>query len=221
MKKLILPLCIASLALSLTGCLGGMNTQGNAAQSNIGSIVSGVAGAVANTGTLEDLLSGFLSKATLNESSLYGTWKYTGVDIVFETDNFLAKAGGAVAANSLEEKLDAQLAKIGMKEGNCTFVFNQNKTFQAVLNGKTIQGTYVYNPSTRSITLTAALGLFNQTATVGSTTSGISLLFDADKLLSLVSAGSSLLGGSNSTLSSLTSLVNNYNGMKIGLGMSK
>ena len=108
-----------------------------------------------------------------------------------------------------------------MKEGNCTFVFNQNKTFQAVLNGKTIQGTYVYNPSTRSITLTAALGLFNQTATVGSTTSGISLLFDADKLLSLVSAGSSLLGGNNSTLSSLTSLVNNYNGMKIGLGMSK
>lgn len=221
MKKLILPLCTASIALSLTGCFGGAAMQGTAAQSQAGSIVSSVAGAVANTGTFDNLLSGFLSKATLSESSLYGTWKYTGVDVVFESDNLLAKAGGAVAASSLEKKLDAQLARIGMKEGTCTFVFNQNKTFQAVLNGKTLQGTYVYNPSSRTITLTAALGLFNQTATVGSTTSGISLLFEADKLLSLVSAGSSLLGGNNSTLSSLSSLVNNYNGMKLGLGMSR
>ena len=222
MKKLTFPLCLGAISLMLVSCFGsGLNTQGAASQSTAASLISGVAGAVANTGTLDNLLSGLLSKSTLNESALYGTWNYRGVDVVFESDNLLAKAGGAVAANSLEEKLGAQLSKLGIKEGCCTFTFNQNKTFQAVLNGKSIQGTYTFDPSTRTITLTAALGLFNQTATVGSTTTGISLLFDADKLLAIVSAGSSLLGGNSSTLSAVSGLVSNYNGMKIGLGMTK
>lgn len=225
MKKLFFPVCLAVVSLSMTSCL----TSGNGSLSSLlssqggsaSTIASSVAGAVANTGTLENILSSFLGNTTLNEASLYGTWTYRGVDVAFESDNLLAQAGGAVAAGQLESKLDSQLTKVGLKPGSCTFTFNSDKTFQANIGGKTINGTYVYDASTRKITLTAALGLFNQTATVGTTATGVSLLFEADKLLSLVNAGSSLLGGGNSMLSSLSGLVSNFKGMKVGLGLSK
>ena len=226
MKKLSFSVCLAAMSLLMTGCF----TSGNGALSSLvggvqggtaSNIASSVAGAVANTGTLENILSSFLGKAALNESTLYGTWNYRGVDVAFDSDNLLAQAGGAVAAGQLESRLDSQLQKIGLKPGYCSFTFNSDHTFQATISGKTINGTYAYDASSRKITLTAALGLFNQTATVGTSATGISLLFDADKLLSLVSAGSSLLGGGNSMLSSLSSLVGNYKGMKVGLGLSK
>lgn len=225
MKKLIFPVCLCAMGLAMSSCLstgtGGLGSALGQSGKTASNIASSVAGAVANTGTLENILSSFLGKATLSEEMLHGTWNYRGTDVAFESDNLLAKAGGAVAAGQLEEKLDGQLSKIGLKPGSCTFTFNADKTFRANINGRNINGTYTYDASSRTITLTAALGLFNQTASVGTTATGISLLFDADKLLSLVSAGSSLLGGSNSMLSSLSGLVGNYKGMKVGLGLSK
>ena len=226
MKKIVFPICLAAMGLLMTGCFstgnGALSSLIGGAQGGTASnIASSVAGAVANTGTLENILSSFLGKTTLNENSLYGTWNYRGVDVAFESDNLLAQAGGAVAAGQLESKLDSQLQKFGLKPGSCSFTFNSDHTFQATISGKNINGTYTYDASSRKITLTAALGLFNQTATVGTTATGISLLFEADRLLSLVSAGSSLLGGGNSMLSSLSSLVGNYKGMKVGLGLTK
>ena len=45
-----------------------------------------------------------------------GTWRYTGSAIEFESENLLKKAGGTVAASAAEQKLDEQLAKVGIKE---------------------------------------------------------------------------------------------------------
>ena len=81
----------------MTGCF----TSGNGALSSLvggaqggtaSNIASSVAGAVANTGTLENILSSFLGKAALNESTLYGTWNYRGVDVAFDSDNLLIGA---------------------------------------------------------------------------------------------------------------------------------
>ena len=46
-----------------------------------------------------------------------GTWRYTGSAIEFESENLLKKAGGTVAASAAEQKLDEQLAKVGIKCG--------------------------------------------------------------------------------------------------------
>lgn len=214
MKKALIIAPLAALSLTSCSLLGGMAGTG-------GSMASSVVGALANENTLNNLLSSFLGGVAINEQTLYGTWTYQGVDVAFESENFLAKAGGAVAAGTVETKIEEQLQKYGIKPGVARFTFNQDKTFTANLGGKNVSGTYTYDPATRQLTLSAAFGLFNQTATVGTSGRGISLLFPADKLLSLVSTASSLLGQSSGTLSTLSSLVGNYKGMQIGLELSK
>ncbi len=228
MKKILFSVSAMALSLTLTSC--GLGTTGSSLVSGLlggntgstaSSVVSGLGSALTNQNTLGNLLSTFLGTTAVSESTLYGTWTYQGVDVAFESDNLLSKAGGAVAAGTIENKIDEQLSKYGIKKGSSKFTFNQDKTFSATLSGKTINGTYTYDSSSRKINLVAALGLFNQTATVGTTANGISLLFEADKMLKLVGTASSLLGNSNTTLSTLSSLVNNYNGMQIGLGLAK
>ena len=224
MKKLTLAAALIAAA-SLSSCvgLGGAagSLLGSQTGSAAGSLAKGVAGALTNGNTLSNLLSTFLGGVPLNEESLYGTWTYQGVDVAFESENFLAKAGGAVAAGSVETKIDEQLQKYGIKPGAVKFTFNKDHTFNAVLAGKNISGTYTYEPKTRALQLTAAFGLFNQTCTVGNTAKGISLLFPADKILSLASTAGALLGNANSTIGALTGLLKNYNGMQIGLEMTK
>lgn len=224
MKKLTFAATLIAATTLLTSCgLGSAASAllGGQTGAAAGNIAQSVVGAITNQGTISNLLSTFLGGTTLKEESLYGTWTYQSVDVAFESENLLAKAGGAVAAGTVEQKIDEQLQKYGIKPGAVKFTFNKDHTFSAVISGKTVNGTYTYDPATRKINLVAALGLFNQTATVGTSLKGISLLFPADKLLSLAQMAGGLLGSTNSTLSALTSLVGNYKGMQIGLALSK
>ena len=63
-----------------------------------------------------------------------GTWRYTGSAIEFESENLLKKAGGTVAASAAEQKLDEQLAKVGIKEGQLSFTFKHFRQTQAERN---------------------------------------------------------------------------------------
>lgn len=228
MKQILTAISAIAMSAALTSCsFGGAGSSlagallGQGAGKTAAGVGSAVAGAVTSGNTLNNLLSSFLGKVPLKEEALYGAWTYQGVDVAFESESLLSKAGGMVAAGTIEEKLDEQLKKYGIKPGSVKFTFNADHTFSAVLSGKPVNGTYTYDPATRKLNLVAAFGLFNQTCTVGTTAKGISLLFPADKLLSLVSTAGTLLGNSNSTLGTISSLVNNYNGMQIGLEMSK
>lgn len=63
-----------------------------ASAQDLKSILSGVANAVANKVT------------TSSGVSLEGTWKYTAPDCKFESDNFLAQAGGEIASKKWKIK---------------------------------------------------------------------------------------------------------------------
>lgn len=229
MKKSFTAATTLILAASLTSCTGFGGAGSNALGSLIGgqsgntaaNVASSVAGALANGNTLSNLLSTFIGKTAVTADKLHGTWTYQGVDVAFESENLLARAGGAVAAGTIEQKLDEQLTRFGIKTGAVRFTFNPDNTFTANIGGKNISGTYTYDPATRKLTLNAALGLFSQTCTVGTTARGISLLFPADKLLSLLTTASTLLGNANSTLGSVSSLVSNYKGMQLGLELTR
>lgn len=229
MKRLTILAAIALSTAALTSCSFGGNGAGNILAGALGqqgsntasTLAKGVAQTIVSQGTLSNLLSTFLGGVAINEQTLYGTWTYKGVDVAFESENLLAKAGGAVAAGSIEEKIDAQLTKYGIKPGAVKFTFNADHTFTANLGGRNINGTYTYDAQTRKLNLVAALGLFNQSCTVGSNGQGISLLFPADKILTLASTVGSIAGGNNSTIASLSSLLGNYKGMQIGLQMTK
>ena len=155
-----------------------------------------------NTGTaiaaggniLDNLLGSVLGSQPITERELVGRWGYTGVSTVFESQNFLAQAGGVAAAGVLEAKLDENLTRFGFKKGSTTFVFNADHTFEANLNGMPISGTYTLEPNKKVLHLSLLGGLMNFHPQVVRTASGISILFDSDKLLSLLGAASKIAG---------------------------
>lgn len=230
MKKITSSIALLALAgLSLTSC----GTTGQSVLGNVGSALvqnaltgNGTTGQtttnVAEEGTslLGNLLSGILGQsATLSQSSLIGTWTYTGSDCVFESENLLAKAGGAVAANKLESQVNTQLAKIGIKEGSCTFTFNKDNTYTATIGGRTISGTYALDSKAKTIRLTYLAGLGTMTCHVAKTGNTLSLLMESSKLLTLAKAVSALSNSSSLKLAS--SLLSNYDGLYVGLKLKK
>ncbi|WP_294620175.1 DUF4923 family protein [uncultured Bacteroides sp.] len=151
-------------------------------------------------------------------ASMVGTWTYTGSAIEFESDNLLQKAGGSVAANAAENKLNEQLAKVGIKEGQMSFTFNADSTFTAKVGAKSLKGTYSYDASTQQASL-KFMKLIPLNAKVNCTSTNMDLLFNSDKLLKLVALISSK--SSNSTLKTIGSLANSYDGMMLGFALKK
>lgn len=64
---------------------------------------------------------------TTESIDMTGTWNYKGSAVEFESDNLLMKAGGAAAATMAENKLNEQLSKIGIKDGQMSFTFNADR----------------------------------------------------------------------------------------------
>lgn len=58
-----------------------------------------------------------------------GTWTYSGSAVEFESDNLLMKAGGAAAATMAENKLNEQLSKVGIKEGQMSLHVQRRQYF--------------------------------------------------------------------------------------------
>lgn len=225
MKKNIILAAVLASTLTLTSC----GNTGQIAQALLGSgLGTGTQDTTAQTiatGTnlLGNLLSSFMGGVAVTEQELVGTWSYQGVDAVFESENVLAKAGGTLAAAQLESKIDTYVAKYGIQKGITKFTFNADKTFTATMGKKNFAGTYVYDPNTKVLTLTAMGGLFNLRPKVARTATGISLLFPADKLLTLLNTTATIVGntGALGQLDSLTQLLNNYSGLQLGLQLQK
>ena len=140
-----------------------------------------------------------------------GTWRYTGSAIEFESENLLKKAGGTVAASAAEQKLDEQLAKLG-------FTFNTDSTFVSTLGKRKLNGTYSYNPTTGMLQL-KYMKLIPMNAKVNYTTQQMDLLFEADKLLKLITFLSSK--SSSATLKAISSLADSYDGMMLGYELKR
>ena len=122
MKKSYISMAVLAGSLMLATSCGTTAGMGNSSSS------SNTTSSAVSTGTslLGNLLSGVLGGSTLSANSIVGTWNYTGADCVFETENLLAKAGGAVAANKVESEINDNLAKVGIKKGSCAFTFNSD-----------------------------------------------------------------------------------------------
>lgn len=153
-----------------------------------------------------------------NTASMTGTWTFTGTALEFESDNLLQKTGGSLASSAVEKKLDEQLAKIGIKPGQLTFTFDADSTFTATVGSKPLNGTYSYDASTQKVNL-KFVKLIGLNAKVNCTSSSMDLLFNADKLLQLLTYLSSK--SNNSTLQTIGSLAESYDGMLVGLGLEK
>ena len=208
-------------------------TNSNAAAStsttsNAGSAVAGILGAVlggnsnssssAGSSIINGILNNVIGSGIFSKQDLCAhTWKYSKPGCAFTSENLLAKAGGEIAANKVEEKLSEYYSKFGFSGSNTYFTFNTDGTFTSKIDGKSWQGNYTFDEKTHAIQLKGLLLSMSGYAT--KTTNGISLLFDQKKLLNLIKAMGALKG--SSTLSAIGTIANNYDGMRVGFEMTK
>lgn len=199
----------ANSAATVAGVLGailGGNSSSNSgnSSSSAGSIINGI-------------LNNVIGSGTFKKADLCHTWKYSKPGCAFTSENLLAKAGGEIAANKVEEKLEDYYKKFGFSSSNTYFTFNTDGTFSAKIDGKAWNGNYTFDEKTHAIQMKGLLLSASGYAT--KTTNGISLLFDQKKLLNLIKALSAFKA--SSTLSAVGNIANNYDGMRIGFEMTK
>lgn len=153
-----------------------------------------------------------------NTATLEGNWKYTGSAVQFESDNMLQKAGGALAASALTDKLDELLEKADIRPGEFEFTFEADSSFVARIKNRELKGSYTYDVETKKVSLKFAK-LVGMNATIFCTSSELQILFNASKLLDFVTYLSSK--SSNSTLQSISSLADSYEGVLLGFAYER
>lgn len=196
-----------------------------------GSVVAGVLGGLLGGGTttgssstgssiINGILNNVIGSATFSQADLCAhTWKYSKPGCAFTSENLLAKAGGEIAASKVEEDLSKYYSKFGFSKSNTYFTFKTDGTFAAKIDGKSWNGTYTFDEKTHAIQLKGLLLSASGFAT--RTTNGISLLFEQKKLLTLIKTLSKLNLTGSTTMSAVSSIVDNYDGVRIGFEMTK
>ena len=191
-----------------------------------GSVVAGVLGGLLGGGTttgssiINGILNNVIGSATFSQADLCAhTWKYSKPGCAFTSENLLAKAGGEIAASKVEEDLSKYSSKFGFSKSNTYFTFKTDGTFAAKIDGKSWNGTYTFDEKTHAIQLKGLLLSASGFAT--RTANGISLLFEQKKLLTLVKTLSKLNLTGSTTMSAVSSIVDNYDGVRIGFEMTK
>lgn len=196
-----------SAGSAIAGILGGL----------LGGGTSGSTGSTAGT-IINGILNNVIGSGTFSKESLCAhTWKYSKPGCAFTSENLLAKAGGEIAANKIEEQLEGYYKKAGFSNSNTYFKFNTDGSFESKIDGKSWKGTYTFDEKTHAITMKGLLLSVSGYAT--QTTNGVSLLFESKKLLTLVQTLTALSG--NSTLGTIGNITKNYDGVRVGFEMSK
>lgn len=191
----------------LLGYAGGNSSNATGSTtSKVGSIVGSI-------------LDNVIGSTTFKKADLCAhTWKYKSPGCAFTSENLLAKAGGEIAAKKVEEKLSTYYQKAGFSSSNTYFKFNEDGTFNAKIDGKSWSGTYTFDEKTHAIDLKGRLLLsLNGFATKNS--SGISILFESKKLLTIIQTLTALSG--NTTLGTIGEISKNYDGIRVGFDLSK
>jgi hypothetical protein len=177
----------------------------------------------ANAQNLKSILSGVVKTVvgdkTTTASSIIGTWKYSQPECAFESDNLLTQAGGEAAATKVEKKL-ATVYKT-LKLTSITYTFNEDNTYSYSISGKSFSGTYTFDSTNKTVTMTSTTLGTSLTAYVTTTGSTMTLTFDADKLLTVMQSISSLAASANSTASLINTLASSYDGMRLGFELTK
>jgi len=178
--------------------------------------VIGSATSSSDTGNiLGNIIASVTGNATTTKSSLIGTWTYSEPAVQFTSENLLTQAGGAAAASTVEKKLVTYYKMVGITAGRVKFTFDSANNVTYSLGSRSFSGTYVFDESAKTVTITSATTGLSVKAYVTISGSQMSLCFDSTKVLSLFSSVSKSF---NSTLSSLSG---SYSGMKTGFKFTR
>jgi hypothetical protein len=200
MKKVMLGL-VALACIAMTSC-GNMNQ---------------VLSTMTNGTGVVNAISSVIGLDKVKAQDLTATWKYSGPGCAFTSENLLAKAGGEVAAVQIEEKLLPYYKQVGISSSNTFITFNEDGTFTSKIAGTPFSGKYTFDEATQKITLKGLLLSVNCYAK--KEINGISILFEAKKLLTVLQTMSAMSG--NKDLQTIGDLSKNYEGVRVGFDMKR
>lgn len=206
------------------------STNGNNTANTLGSILGALTNgettssnndgtAISTNGIVSGLLGAVLDAfTTIDQNMLIGTWNFKGSAFIFESENALANLGSDVIASQAEEKVDQYLAKLNIKEGMCSITFNEDNTCILTAGQRNLNGVYEFNTETKELKITYA-GLFSTTANLVYDNETINIVYQSDGLLKILKA----IGNrsTNTTLTLLNKLLDQYDGLRIGMAFSK
>ena len=177
----------------------------------------------ADAQNLKDILSGVVKnvvgdKAT-TETSLIGTWVYVAPDCQLKGDDVLKNIGGDAAGAEVEKKMQPIYEKAGLN--TIQYTFNEDKTCSYTIKGRKVEGTYVFDPEAKTVTIKAGKLGMKTTANIVTLGDNMSFVFDADKILSVVKSITGATSSLNKSASTVNKLLEQFNGMMIGFELKK
>ena len=174
--------------------------------------------------TVQKVVSSVTGGQSVTVASLQGTWTYVDPAVQLGSDNTLKQIAGSAATTELEKKLKEQCAKVGIVEGVFSYTFHEDSTFTSALKKGSLKGTYSVNEADKTIAFTYTAGtsdraIYTLIASTVLAGDNLTLLFNADKLLTFLTKVASLT--SNSTFQSLSQLAEQYDGLMLGFDLKK
>lgn len=180
---------------------------------------------------LGGVVDNIVAAKKITAADLAGTWNYEGVSCKLESEDMLAEVGAKLVTAKVEEKFNEYLLKVGVKKGNAAVQFAEDGTFVADFSGKQIQGTYAVGEDGNSVVFSFLMGKISLNSVVEYTSTGMNISFEADRVLSVIksvsSAASQYANAQQSQSSALTmistlsSLLEGYNGMRLGMRLTR
>ncbi len=171
---------------------------------------------------LKSILSGIIQEVagdvTTNEFSVAGNWNYTSPACKFEGDNLLASAGSEVVSSQVEDKMATVYNKLGLESLQITL--NGDKSFTCNAGKLKSNGTYTFDPATRTISFKNKLGI-SVNAEVIVVGNNMTLLFKADKLLEALKLFTGYISSKSSAAKSIASMAEKYKGLSLGFEFGK
>lgn len=217
MKKIILSALAASVAASasafdpkdLLGNLGKLNgdtTTTTGDSQSTGGVL----------GSLGSLIGNVVANNKFSIDDLVGTWSYSSPAVSFQSENALMKIGGAGAATAVENQLAPYYQRLGFTNTSLTVDADHNFTLKMGL--LVLKGTVEKDEEDNGLIFNfnafgkISLGKVKANATKAGKT--LNLTFDATRLILMLTKISSKLN--IKTLSTLSTILNNYDGIYIG-----
>ena len=211
MKKMMMA---AVAALMLQGC--GMTNPGVNGGSQMGGTTTNNSGSSIGSNALGGLLDLVVGSVKLSQADIIGTWSYVEPACAFTSENLLAKAGGSVAAKTVNEKLLPVYKSLHISSGNTQLTFNESGQFTGKIGGFPMSGTYTFDAANGLVKMKS---LTTFTAHLTRSTQGMNFTFESKKILTLLQTVSALSG--NTSLSTIGDISKQFNGVRLGFAMKK
>ena len=211
MKKMMI---VAVAALMLQSC--GMTNPGVNGGSQMGGTTTNNSESSIGSNALGGLLDLVVGSVKLSQADIIGTWSYVEPACAFTSENLLAKAGGSVAAKTVNEKLLPVYNSLHISIGNTQLTFNENGQFTGKIGGFPMSGTYTFDAANGLVKMKS---LTTFTAHLTRSTHGMNFTFESKKILTLLQTVSAISG--NTSLSTIGDISKQFNGVRLGFAMKK